>query len=84
MSYPYITLKVLANVSLFFCAYSILLLVIAAFQHLFVWQQCWTLLTASPAQPGRYAASVRLVPIALSGQKQWSVNPTQKNKGDRL
>jgi hypothetical protein len=26
----------------------------------------------------------RLVPIALSGQKQWSVNPAQKNKGDSL
>jgi len=72
MSYPYIMLKVPANISLFFCTYSILLLFIAAFRRLFVWQQCSTLLTVSPAQTGRYTASVALYrlhcPLKNSGQ----------------
>jgi len=72
MSYPCIMLKVPANISLFFCTYSILLLVIAAFRRLFVWQQCSTLLTVSPAQTGRYTASVALYrlqcPLKNSGQ----------------
>jgi len=72
MSYPCIILKVPANISLFFCTYSILLLVIAAFRRLFVWQHCSTLLTVSPAQTGRYTASVALYrlhcPVKNSGQ----------------
>lgn len=83
MSYPCFMLKVPANISLFFCTYSILF---AGYSSISTFVRLATVLYSAHSLSGTdwsILSISRLLPIALSTQKQWSVNPTVKNKGNK-